>query len=72
MLRFKVNPMSLLKDQGWTNQKLLDGGYFGNATMQKMRHCKMVSARELDVICGLLNCQPGELLEYVPSTEADE
>lgn len=72
MLRFKVLPMQMLKEKGWTNKSLLEGKKFGNATMQKFRKQEMVSAHELDVLCGLLDCQPGDLLEYVPDLETEK
>lgn len=72
MLKFKVNPMQLLKEKGFTGKMLLEQKYFGNATQQKMRHLEMVSAHELDVLCGLLDRQPGDLLEYVPDCTEKE
>lgn len=70
MLRFKVNPMQLLKDAGFSSTKLRNEKVFGSATMQKMRNREMVSAHELDVLCGLLHAQPGDLIEWTQA-EAD-
>lgn len=71
MLRFKVDPMILLKDKGFSSHKLRVEKVFGEATMTKMRHRCIVSMNEFERLCSLLDAQPGELIEYVPdSTEA--
>lgn len=42
----------------------------GEATMQKIREGGLISWENLSRICELLNCQPGDLLEYKPSPDA--
>lgn len=66
MLRFKVEPMRLLKDRGYPAIKLRRDKVFGEATMQKMRHKKITSMNEFAKLCSLLDAQPGDLIEYVP------
>ena len=38
----------------------------GEATLQKIRSNTPVSWENIATICHLLNCQPGDILEYVP------
>ncbi|MPN58964.1 hypothetical protein SDC9_206681 [bioreactor metagenome] len=33
-------------------------------TLQRIRHDKSITTDTLDKICRLLNCQPGQLMEY--------
>lgn len=33
--------------------------------MQKIREGRMISWEQLNSICHLLNCQPGDLVKYV-------
>ena len=40
----------------------------GEAMLQKLREGQMVSWATLETICALLNCQPGDLLEFVPDS----
>lgn len=68
MLRFKVDPMVLLKEKGYTSHKLRLDKVFGEATMTKMRHRRIVSMNEFERLCSLLDEQPGNLIEYVPDT----
>lgn len=65
MIRFKVDVMVMLKEKGLSANRLRLEKVFGGATMQKMRHRKIVSMNEFDRLCGLLGVQPGELIEYV-------
>ncbi|MDR2606069.1 MAG: helix-turn-helix transcriptional regulator [Oscillospiraceae bacterium] len=39
------------------------------ATLQKLRQGEPVSWENISTICALLNCQPGDIMEYVPDEE---
>ena len=65
MLRFKVDPMVMLKAKGLNSHRLRVEKIFGEATMTKMRHRRIVSMNEFERLCGLLGVQPGDLIEYV-------
>lgn len=39
------------------------------STLQKYRNGEIVTADNLSLLCKLLNCQPGDILEYVPDAE---
>lgn len=34
-------------------------------TLQRIRHDKPVTTRTLGKLCGILECQPGDLIEYI-------
>jgi len=36
--------------------------------LQKFRSGEMVHTSNIDTICRLLNCQPGDILEYTEET----
>ena len=40
--------------------------------MQEFRTNGVIPYKTLDKLCGLLECQPGDFLEYVPETERGE
>ncbi len=42
-----------------------------NLSLLKSGHVRGVRFSTLEAICKALNCQPGELLEYVPGDEPD-
>ena len=39
------------------------------STIQKFRTGQIISSDNLDNLCKLLECQPGDILEYVPDNE---
>lgn len=65
-IRFKVNILSTLADAGYSQNKIRREKLLGQATLTKLRGGGLPSWHELDIICGLLGCQPGDLVEYVP------
>lgn len=42
-----------------------------NLSILKNNKAKAVRFTTLDAICKALNCQPGDILEYVPDEESD-
>ena len=65
MLRWKVDIMDALREKGYIPHRMRVEKLFGEATIQKMRHGRLVSWMEFNRLCGLLGVQPGDLLEYV-------
>ncbi|MBR0408572.1 MAG: helix-turn-helix domain-containing protein [Clostridia bacterium] len=66
---FKVNVLAALADAGYSQNKIRREKLLGQATLTKLRGGGLPSWHELDIICGLLDCQPGDLLEYVMGDE---
>lgn len=66
MLRYKMDILQELKQKGFTTYKIRQDKIIGEAQMQKIRSGKIASKETLNTICRLLDCQPGDLLEYVP------
>ncbi len=63
-LRYKIDVVTALKDAGFTTYRLRNEKLLGEATMTKLRKGELVSWNNIDTICSLLNCQPGDLIEY--------
>lgn len=67
MLEYKMDVLQELKDRGYTTYQIRKQGLFSQSTLQKMRDGKAtLSWDNIDTICKLLNCQPGDILRYVP------
>ena len=64
-IRYKINVMAELKKKGYTSNRIRDEKLMGQSYLQQLRHGELVSWKAIDVICKLLECQPGDLLEYV-------
>ena len=41
----------------------------GEATLTKLRKNEPVATSTIDKLCALLDCQPGDLMEFVPDND---
>ena len=64
-MKYKVDVIATLKEAGYNTSKIRKDKIMGEAMLQKIRSGQMVSWATLETICDLLNCQPGDLIEYV-------
>ena len=53
-----------LSDKGWSSYKLRKAGLIGEATLQRIRNGLSISTDTIDKICGLLDCQPSDILKW--------
>ena len=68
-IRYKVDVMAELKKKGYTSTKIREEKLIGQSYLQQLRHGELVSWKTLDTICSLLECQPGDLVEYVEDVQ---
>lgn len=66
-IAYKTNILQALKDAGYNTNKIRKEKIMGESMLQKLREGQMVSWATLETICRLLNCQPGDILEYIPA-----
>lgn len=64
MIVYKVNVIEMLKGAGYNSTKILQERILAQSAMQKLRTGEMVGIKTIDQLCELLNCQPGDLIEY--------
>ena len=62
--RYKVNIMDKLKEKGYSSTRLRREKLLGESYMSQLRRGDMISWAALDVVCSLLDCQPGDILEF--------
>lgn len=65
-IRYKIDILAALKAKGYSSTKIREEKLIGQSYLQQIRHGELVSWKTLDMICSLLECQPGDLIEYVP------
>lgn len=65
MIKYKIDIMKALKQKGYTSYKLRQEKIFGEATLTKFRKQESMNFDNLDKLCYLLNCQPGDIIEHV-------
>lgn len=67
MLKYK-NVLEQLKQKGYSSYYLSKNKIMGNSKIQNIRENR-VDAKTINQICSILDCQPGEILEYIPDKE---
>jgi len=63
-LRYKIDVLAALKEAGYSSYRLRKEKLLSESTLQKLRDGIIVSTDVIEQLCGLLNCQPGDLLEH--------
>ena len=66
MLKYKIDILEALKEKGYTSYKIRQDKLIGEAQLTKIRSGEIASKETLNTLCRLLDCQPGDLLEYIP------
>ena len=65
-LVYKFNVLASLKDAGYSTYRLRNEKILGESPIQQLRDGIIVTWENLNTICKCLNCQPGDILEYIP------
>ena len=64
-MKFKIDVLEALKAKGYTTYVLRKDNILSQSTLQKLREGKGLSWENIERLCSLLECQPGDLIEYV-------
>lgn len=64
-IKYKINIVEALKQAGYNTNRIRKEKIIGEGTLQKLRNGEIVSTKNLETICKLLECQPGDIIEYV-------
>lgn len=62
---YKMDILEALKEKGFSTYKLRKERLLSEGVIQSLREQKMISLENVGQLCALLDCQPGDLLEYV-------
>ncbi len=58
--------LALLKEKGYTSYRIKKENIIGQATLSKIKKgVGGLDYRSIDNLCKALDCQPGDLMEYV-------
>lgn len=64
-IRYKIDILAALKEAGYNTTRLRKEKLLSEGMIQSLREDKYISLQNLSKICELLDCQPGDLIEYV-------
>ncbi|WP_325227033.1 helix-turn-helix transcriptional regulator [uncultured Oscillibacter sp.] len=65
MCAYKIDILSALKAAGYSTYRIRKEGLLSQSTLQKLRIGIGVSWENIETICSLLRCQPGDIIECV-------
>lgn len=66
MIRYKTNLQQRLKEAGYSTYRLRKEKLLPESTIQKLRTGNTtITLESLNVVCSILRCQPGDILEWV-------
>ena len=68
-IKYKMNVLNELKAAGYNTNRLRNEKLLSEGTIQNIRDGRIINAANLAKICKLLNCQPGDIMEYVEEEE---
>ena len=66
---YKIDILEALKSKGYNTNKLRKEKLLSESVIQGLRENRYITLPNISTICSLLECQPGDLLEYVPGSE---
>lgn len=63
--------MRMLKEQGINSYTIKKEKIIGQASYKKIKEGGDIDTRTISKLCKYLNCQPGDILEYVLDTSEE-
>lgn len=64
-LQYKFDVLSALKQAGYNTNTMRKDKLLSEGAIQALRDKKSISWGSIDKICSLLQCQPGDIIEYI-------
>lgn len=72
MFKYKIDVLHAIKAAGYSTTAIRKANMseaptlLGENAMQKLRTGQIVGIKALNQICTMLNCQPGDIIEWIP------
>lgn len=64
-IKYKIDILAALKGKGYSQNRIRNEKLIGQSYLTQLRHGELVSWKTIEIICSLLNCQPGDIIEYI-------
>ena len=68
-MRYKIDVIKALSDAGYNTNTIRKQNLLAQSTLQKLRENKPISWANIETLCELLQCQPGDIIEYKAGDE---
>ena len=60
---------ALMKEKGLTTYKIRKDNIISQGALTSLRAGKSVTIETIEKLCTVLDCQPGDILEYIPDED---
>ena len=64
-LVYKISVLQALKEAGYNTSVLRKEKLLAEGVIQALREKKPISWANIEKLCNLLNCQPGDIMKFV-------
>lgn len=64
-IKYKIDILAALKEKGYSQNRIRNEKLIGQSYLTQIRHGELVSWKTIEIICNLLSCQPGDIVEYI-------
>ena len=68
---YKFDVLQALKERGYNTNRLRKDKLLAEGVIQSLRDGKAISFANVAKLCELLDCQPGDILEYIPEEDME-
>ena len=68
-LSYKIDVLAALKEAGYNTNRLRKEKLLAEGVIQSLREYNPISWGNIAKVCKLLNCQPGDILEYTDDSD---
>ena len=69
-MHYKIDVLQALRTAGYSSYRLQKEKLLADSTLQKLRSGQTsITVENLNTICELLHCQPGDILQWSPDKE---
>lgn len=69
MIKYKADIFQLLKEHGYNHTRIQKERLLPAQTAQNIKAGKSITLETLNKICIMCKCQPGDLVEVIPTDE---
>lgn len=66
MIRYNIDVINELKSKGYSTYRIRQEKIFNETQLQKIRKNELLSQKDLNKLCQMLNIGIGDLLIYIP------
>ena len=64
--------LTVFKEKGVTSYTIKKEKIVGQSAWKKIHENGHIDTRTIEALCKYLNCQPGDIMEYIPDNEKQE